>query len=450
MQRGPNSLGRQRAFSRSMRQLLRDDRGAAMIALTIYLPFFIGLTTLAVDMSNVLWTRSSLQVAAEAAALAATAKLPNNNQCSDQNSACWWAREYANRNMPNVLAESDVVVGKWTDRCANGTSAESCFEPIPAGASCVDYPFPSGTASCNAVKVTTRKSLNLTLAQTFGFGTFDVSATAIAVFGMGQFGAQPTWDVIIVQDVSPSFVEELPLGKDADRALLECMRKNAAPGSRMGITPFSGCAAGAGTYGGYNMNCTGLTNYRTPVNVTNDAGYNAVYNKIGDDPNNNVLDGSSTGLKMCYDPNRRLNGQPDPRYNDPALPPCTNTNIAAGIDSAYRQFCPSSPCTPPAIAQSRRAIVIVTDGEPVGHSINCGSNSSCTNTLKTLAEQRAADAAAAGIDVYTIWYGPNNNAAQWLRTLRKGNGLALETPDPARLPELMVQICATMPHRLVW
>src|SRR5712692_7059305 len=109
-----------------------------------------------------------------------------------------------------VLAKADVEVGKWTDGCAGG--GENCFEKGPAvGTSCVNYAFPSGTGNCNAVRVTTRRSatnnnaLQLVFAPLIGISSFETAAQAIAVYGLGNINvAQPTWNVIVVQDITGS------------------------------------------------------------------------------------------------------------------------------------------------------------------------------------------------------------------------------------------------------
>jgi hypothetical protein len=67
-----------------------------------------------------------------------------------------------------------------------------------------------------------------------------------------------------------------------------------------------------------------------------------------------------------------------------------------------------------------------------------------------MAVAAANTAAAQGIDVYTIFYGGSSSAANWFATLKRGNGISLTTPDPTKIATLMGQVCASMPHRLVW
>jgi hypothetical protein len=477
--------------------LLRDDRGAAMIALTIYFPFFVGITTLAVDMSYVLWMRSHLQAAAEAAALAATYKLPDNSPCTipdgsapdpsiQYTGSCDLAKVYANKNLPlarfgTVLRAADVVVGKWTDGCAAG--GDNCFEPGPApGGSCINHSFSSGVANCNAVKVTTRlaaannNSLSLTLAQAVGFASFDVSASAIAVFGLGPNGAAPTWNVVIVQDITRSLAQsELTKMKEANRLLLDCMHQYAAPGSKMGITLFAGCSG---------PNCLAnptIPTYQIPVDVSAyGQDYATVRDKIGNPPTN-----ENAGIKLCNNSGET-----------PGMPLCTfngaytgyhptlgtenynagsnfgiTTNQYYGMKSAFSQLCPEisgGRCRytgdPPG---SRRAIIVVSDGLP--QASNCGDldrgQQRCNGqngrpNLEGDAQKKAQEAYEKGdIDIFTIFYSSASQSSQnyiqganFMRSLRKGRGLDfdLTTPTTNQLNEVMSKICATMPHRLVW
>jgi len=175
-------------FQPSLKTLLRDERGAILIITTVYLPVLVGFFSLAVDMANVLRTRNMLQVAAESAALAATSQLPDPSQSVSL------AKTYAAANMPTatygaVLATADVVLGKWPATCATYTN---CFSKLPSGSDCTTF-------QCNSVQVTTRmttangNALQLAFAPMIGIKTFDVTATAIAVYGGA--GAQ-AWNVV--------------------------------------------------------------------------------------------------------------------------------------------------------------------------------------------------------------------------------------------------------------
>lgn len=387
------------------KKLLRDDRGAVVIVMTIYLPIIVGLFTLAVDMSYVYYQRNNLQVTAEAAALAATTQLP------DSANSIVVAKQYAEKNMPaarygSVLKDADVIPGKWTDSCSAG--GINCF--VPAGSqSC-------STFNCNAVKVTTRQSvsngnaLTLVFAPLIGLSTFDVTATAIAVFGPGP-NSQTKWNAVIVEDITQSFSKQLANARAADVALLDCIKDNAAAGSKLGITLFTGVSP--------------TPPYQSGISVSDGTNYTTLKNKI-------------SGINQC---------------GSTGMPPCSGSNIAAGMNATLTQLCPNNSCNSVYSNGTKQAMIIVTDGIP-----NCGSTKNCSDsTLKSNAISAANQARADGIDVFTIYFGtnvcsdPNTCDSAWLATLTRGNGIALTTPDATKLSSLMQTICASsLSHRLVW
>jgi Flp pilus assembly protein TadG len=381
-----------RQHNSAFKKLLRDERGIIAVYLTVCLPVFVGFAALAVQGSYAIWQRNLLQVTAETAALAATAQLP------DPNLPVTVALQYAAKNMPtasygSVLASADVVVGKWTQGCSAG--GQACFA--------------AGSLPYNAVKVTTRRAVangnQLDLFFAPGLTSFDISASAIATFGLGAGSAsQATWNAIIVEDISMSFSAQLAHARAADQALLDCMHANAAAGSKLGITLFTGVSPSPP--------------YQATIPVTDTTDYTTLKNKI-------------SGINQC---------------SSSGMPVCSGSNTAGGMNSAVTQFCPTKPCASAGPTGSREAVVVVTDGIP-----NCGSTPSCSDaTLLSNAVTAANTAAADGIDVYTIYYGTSSSDATWLASLVRGNGIAMTTPDPAQLSTLMQQVCAQMPHRLVW
>ncbi len=88
----------------------------------------------------------------------------------------------------------------------------------------------------------------------------------------------------------------------------------------------------------------------------------------------------------------------------------------------------------------------LSDGQPNGFN-----NPWTTQELKDMAVLSADNLAAEGISTFTVSYNQGNNpeAAAFLASLARGDGIALETPDADELPTLLWQICATLPLRLV-
>jgi hypothetical protein len=317
------------------------------------------------------------------------------------------AKQYAEKNMPSsrygsVLADVDVVVGKWTDKCPAG--GQACFQAA-GSQDCTSF-------KCNAVQVTTREAtsngnaFNLVFGPLMGSSSFNIGSTAIATYGPGP-GSQTTWNVVVVEDISMSFSQQLPNAKAADLSLLDCIRDNAAAGSKLGITLFTGVSPSPP--------------YQAGLSVSDTTNYNNLKSKV-------------SGINQC---------------GSAGMPPCSGSNVSSGMNSAITQFCPtSSSCqSSSGSTSSRQALVIITDGIP-----NCGSTRNCSDSqLLNNAVTAANNASSKGIDVFTIYYGTSNSDAAWLATLVRGNGIALKTPDPTKLADLMQQVCSSsLSHRLVW
>ena len=368
--------------------------------LTLMLPVFVGFLALTVDMAYAYKMRNTLQVTAEAAALAATAFLfPDPTQAAPN------AQAYVEKNMPaasygSVLANADVLGGIWTD----STKAFSGGIPV---ANC------TGT-TCNAVKVTTK----IAGSQFFAWAlSFNVSAAAIATYGFTGSGVSPPiWS--IVEDISGSFSQQIASAKAADQALLDCVKKYSAPGSKLGVALFTGLSPNPAY-----QPAISVLNTANPNDMTN---YNALTNKI-------------TAINGC---------------GSSGMPACSGSNVSAGMTEALNSsmLCPGTSCTLPSPTDPSRAMVIVTDGIP-----NCtsGSSPSCSSDQQLLDRAVAqADAAASkGIDVYTIYFGSSASDAAWLAGLVRGKGFALKTPTASQLADKMSAVClgsSGLQRRLVW
>ena len=194
------------------------------------------------------------------------------------------------------------------------------------------------------------------------------------------------WDLIIVQDVTDSFRQEIDEARAADQALLNCVRDSGAPGARVGITVF-----------------TGVGQTWSPVQDADD-GYATLSTDI-------------SRIRTC---------------DNPGMPECAGTHIAAGIKTSRAVFSSLSPRT-----GAKRGIVIVTDGAP-------------NPTSRGPAAIAAADYAwAEGLHIFTVFYDRNQNASEraFVAGLARGDGVALSTRDPAKLPDLLARICSQVVSR---
>ncbi len=390
---------------RSLKKLLRDEAGATMVILTIYLPVILGFFTLATDMAYVLQMRNQLQVAADAAAIGAAAQLVVGTS-----GACAAAQGYAHQNIPNTAPYGDVLkncadveFGQWppTTACTPGTN---CALPTCSG------------SQCNAARVTTRMTvangnpLSLFFAPLIGLTNFNITATSTAAYGGS--GSQAL-NLVVAQDISGSFTGAnscpntglgtncIAYAKAAEQALLSCVNK-AGTGSKFGVNLLTGTSTTGAPY----QDAT-----------------------------------TTTGNQTLIDDINKING-----CGTSGMPACSGTNFAPALTSATSLICPSGNCTASA-SGPKTAIVFITDGEP-----NCSGMSGGAAACEGAAITAVNTAAANGIDVYVIFYGPANSTdAAWLQTLPRGKGTYLNAPTPTQIQSGAQQICQqNTPPRLVW
>jgi Flp pilus assembly protein TadG len=339
----------------------RDERGTVLAVVAAFMLVAIGTASIGVDVAYLYVLRNQLQIAADAAALAAAHELPNAAAARAA------AIDYATKNMPanvngNVLTNADVLVGNWNT---------------------ATHTFVDGATPFNAVKVTTRRAqANANAAPTyfasvFGIRQLDMSARATAASIPG--GAP--WDLVVSQDVTSSFGQEIADARAADQALLNCVHDLTTGNSLFGIDIFTGVGA-----------------VWAPLQTLS-SGYAALTAKI-------------SAIRVC---------------GSGGMPPCSGTNIAAGLNTAVTMF----QGTPPSAPNAKRAIILVSDGEPNPVS------------LKPAAITAADNAHANNISVFTVFYNRNNDAAAqaFLASLVRGEGVALATPTASQLPTLLSQLC---------
>ena len=367
---------RLRGFLGHLRAIGEDCRGGVQIWVAGSLIAVVGLAGFAVDGSYFYVLRNQLQNAADSAALAGAIYV------SDVSLMRAEAMKYANMNMPaddKILSAQDVQRGHWD----HGAKT-----------------FTANASPTNAVQVTTRKAAdNDNAANTFfsrvlGFGEVDIATTAIAAFDSDK-----EWDIIIVQDVTGSFSAEIGDARDANRALLECVRDRVSGQSLVGMVLFTGVG----------------TEYR-PMEEVEDS-FEDVEDAI------DALDSCSNG--------------------SPGMPSCSGTHVGAGMEVANNLFSarPSSP-------DLGRAMVILGDGAPNASGPNAGLSN---DDLKAHAVQQANIADSNDISVYTVLYDENDDdsGAAFFESLVRGSGEAHRTPDSADLPAVFASLCSEVPPRLV-
>src|SRR5688500_8437585 len=135
-----------------------NRRGAIVVMTGIFIVALMIIAAITVDASRIFAAKNELQTASDAAALAGAIQLLPPN---DSSTAGDTARAYALRN--NVEARTidsvEVEYGVWSSD---------------------DREFIAGGDPSDAVRVTTRHALPLSLARVFGDSTIEVTASAIA------------------------------------------------------------------------------------------------------------------------------------------------------------------------------------------------------------------------------------------------------------------------------
>lgn len=135
---------------------MRNRRGAIVVMAGIFIVAIMMIAAISVDASRIFAAKNELQTASDAAALAGALQLLEGSETYEDT-----ARAYAHRNLveQNGIDSVQVEYGVW----------------LPAERS-----FVLGGEPRDAVRVTTRHPLPLSLARVFGDSTVTVRASAIA------------------------------------------------------------------------------------------------------------------------------------------------------------------------------------------------------------------------------------------------------------------------------
>ncbi|MGO9915820.1 MAG: vWA domain-containing protein [Isosphaeraceae bacterium] len=243
--------------------------------------------------------------------------------------------------------------------------------------------FTATTTSPNACKVTVpltaagSNAVKLMFGSVVGDTGANVSSTAIA--GAGR------WDIVLCCDRTSSFSEDLSQATAGMHAVLSDLNAY-TPLSNLGVVTFNGVA-----YTNASLQAVG-TNYSTLNTAIN-----------------NIVDCSSGG------------------------PPCSGSDLAAGMAGAIALFSASG-YSPP--VGTRQAVIFISDG-----AANMGSgclNKSLSDTQdNTLAATEASNAwTNKGISVYSLLYFHGSDSTtdtNAMQALAQGTGNFVQEPSAAQL-----------------
>lgn len=440
----------------SFKTLLRDERGAVAIIMTIMLPVIVGFMTLAVDAAYTYTTHNQLQVAADAAALAGVQSVGSytgvsSTPCTSNPSTpslgstlCAAAQKFGGGtyNQP-YGAGNTTILATGASACPGATSC------ITVGVWAATVPGGNGTftplsngAAPNAVKVTTqmtaanKNALSLfytsmlgIIAKTAGFKNISLTATAVAAYTStnAEGGSLTTpAHLIIAIDMSSSFSNNI---LNAILAVKDCAKYFAQQNnsnSNFGVTLFTGNSPQTGwapqgwTSTDNSTYCSGNACTTPYMGLTSATSSNFLTN--ADNQISNINNVENQGLYQH-----------------------SGSNVAAGMQSTMNQFSGSG-------ISGTTEMIIVTDGVPnctstydnnpskFGTSttanqncpagqVNNGNGKSETTAqtnagdvqLLTDAQNLATTAGADGITVSTLYYSGESG---------QGNGNTVDPNSP--------------------
>lgn len=362
-------------FSRSQR------RGAALLYAAALMAILFGIASLVVDYGRLLLAKRELRSTVDAACLAGTSGLSVSATEARSRAKAVAAANKVN-GKPLTLLDSDIELGTWNSATRQFTKLQGSNEAKAT------------TLRINAHLSQDRgTAIDLVFLPILG-GARLCELSAVAAAGTGVTSS----DIVIVQDVTQSFADELSDAKAGDRALLDSLYNNGGK-SAFGLVAFSG---------------RGKT--IAPLQTIS-GNYNSLRSKIS----SLALAGSS------------------------GMPVSSGTDIAAGIEQGITVFDNYTN------KSAARAMIIVSDGEPTNSS-NGAHPTLNAKQLLALAQSDATVAWSKKIHVYVVFFNRDNDktAANNLRSLIRGDGVFVQVSDPKKLPDALASLTQMLPTGLVW
>ena len=446
---------------RSRGSLASDARGSMAAMMAVSIPAVVIIGGWAVDQANVAYRYQLLKHTAEAAAMAGHSELASYYQAGGTYTTTSMAginsavSATVTGNMPS--GRYGTVIGTTT---SNSTSAVQLGTWNPTALT-----FTATTTNPNAVKVTAlATAANGNAIHTFfggmvGKPSIDMSVSAISTYGNGLAngssggGMQSAlgFNTILLNDLSMSFSSEMANQRAADIAILNCISNGTNGTGKVGLTSFNGDPRvwnPAGVSGFPTQTSYSASPY-TPYSIS------AYTNTLVNATTASVAT-MTTYINSTFNYCGTTNG-----------PPCSGSNLAAGLYSAIKQLSASN------IANGSSNIIVITDGVPNADTrtytvkdgtgttpsatINTayswsGCTTSCSDAnLWTAAQAWAAYAGSLGINISTVYYSgdttgtTNINAyAAKLASLRTGQGISVVAPTAASLSASFATFCSSM------
>jgi Flp pilus assembly protein TadG len=356
-------------------------RGAVLPLLIVGFLVVTAMTAFSVDFGYISIVKAELRTAVDAATRAGASGLRVSPAEVRQR-----AKDIASSNKVNgkflTLLDSDIVLGNWN-------ASTRTFTPLTG----------SSEANANSLRITGQlsqsrgTSLNLMFARVLGQSFKEMSVSAVA--GTGQAA-----DVVILQDITSSFSDELSDAKTGDGALLDALYAGGTGSGRVAVLVHTGWGKTLASLQSISSNYSYLSCVITSIDHCGTTG----------------------------------------------MPVCSGTDIAAGFDEAIKTFTASGYVASP----GGKVIVLVSDGQPEGNAT--GSHPTLSNDqLLSLAQTRADQLWAMKVNIYVVFYDRDNDAtaAANLNSLIRGAGIFVRVNDPKLLPASLSNLSKNMPVQLV-
>lgn len=357
-------------------------RGTGLIYTTLALMVLLGCVTLMVDYGQMMSVRAELQSAVDAATLAGAGGLSVSPA-----EARARAKQTALQNIvdgrPLVLLDSDIQIGNWSPDGRLFVISDANAESVGTAIRVTGH---LSHARGTAVKLPFVSSIG-------GGGLLDQRWTSV-----GRSAGETGYDLVLVQDVTNSFAQEIDDAKLGNHAILDHINAN-------GGEPYVGLVA----FTGWGKTISEMKQVS--------ASYNALKSAV------NSLD---------------LGGRP-------GMPPASGTDISTGIAQAVTVFANRA-----ASSTRPKAMIIISDGEPSQNSKGQNPKRNASELL-TLAQQKADAAWAEEIHIFVVFYDKSNSAtsAAKLRSLVRGSGTFVHVTDPDALPAAILSAAKAASVQLV-
>lgn len=393
----------------------RRRRGNYAILVAVSASSLLGMGAVAIDATYMSFVRAQSQALADIGAHAALVGL---RETGDPATARDLAVSFVGANKLVGLdaiidPDTDIDFGTW-DFAARSFDSED-------------------DASPNSVQVTVRKtddsangSYRTLLMGLFGEKHAEVSTTQPAI------GALRSREIMVVQDVTGSFSDEIELAREADLAFLDYIAARDLPNDAIGMVTFVGAAevytplsSVANESGAIRSQWELLDwcdrNYYPWNDPSSPYYYGGALVHKTDAPMMDCNTGS-TGATYWYD---------------------SGTNQGSGLYTAVEKLLEDEATDPYAL----KVIVLVSDGAPA-----CpGGGATCEATYRADGIEAADWAEENNISIFSVSFNETYSADQsaYMESLVRGYGAFYETPDPADLPAILEAIARSIPIALV-